>query len=113
MTTSASTGDTLCGAYDQISDRKCRYYAAHGGRHNFASLDHDCALERELRRELDEAAIGLGEALDLFDAVWCADHGHVPKPEQFARAAALSKIIGREHAFYESMTFPVSGRRSR
>ena len=26
---------TLCAAYDQISDRTCRYYADHGGRHNF------------------------------------------------------------------------------
>lgn len=112
MTTTATTSP-LCGAYDQISDRRCRYYADHGGAHNFARLDHDCSLERELRRELDGVVLGLGEALDLFDAVWCADHGHVPTPDQFARAAALSKTIGREHAFYDSMTSPVSGRRSR
>ena len=64
--------DKLCPAYDQISDRTCRYYADHGGRHNFARLDHDCALERELRRTLDEmtaardelASIAEGETLD-------------------------------------------------
>ena len=60
----------LCSAYDQISDRRCRYYADHGGKHNFARLDHDCSLERELRRELDEVTKGLAEALELFDANW-------------------------------------------
>jgi hypothetical protein len=44
----------MCSVYDQISDRKCCYYADHGGKHNFARLDHDSALERDLRRELDE-----------------------------------------------------------
>lgn len=101
----------LCTAYDQISDRKCRFYAGHGGKHNFARLDHDCSLERELRRSLDEVTIGVGEALDLFDAVWCPDHGHTPTPGQFARAAALSKIVGRGHAFYDSMVEVTTSRR--
>jgi hypothetical protein len=65
-------GDKLCPAYDQISDRTCRYYADHGGGHNFARLDHDCALERKLRQALDEmtaardelANIAEGETLD-------------------------------------------------
>lgn len=82
----------LCTAYDQISDRKC-HYAGHGGKHNFARLDHDASLERELRSELDELAAALGEALDLFDATWCSDHGHAPKREQFARATKLRKLI--------------------
>ena len=54
---------TLCSAYDQISDRKCRYYADHGGKHNFARLDHDSSLERELRRALDDMTKILEEAL--------------------------------------------------
>jgi hypothetical protein len=29
----------LCPAYDQISDRRCRYYANHGGRHHFNKDD--------------------------------------------------------------------------
>jgi hypothetical protein len=34
----------------------------------------------------------LTEALDLFDATWCPEHGHAPKPEQLARAAELRKL---------------------
>lgn len=86
----------LCGAYDQISDRGCRYYAGHGGRHNFARLDHDCSLERELRRELDEMGKALGEALDLFDAAWCAEHGNAPTSAQFDRATKLRQLIRPE-----------------
>ena len=44
----------MCEAYNQISDRKCRYYKDHGGPHRFAQLDHDCGVERELRAELDD-----------------------------------------------------------
>lgn len=85
----------LCTAYDQIAGRACRYYADHGGKHNFARLDHDCALERELRRELDEMAKNFAAALDLFDLNWCVDHCHSPSPETFARAAELGKKLGR------------------
>ena len=91
MTTSEQPA--FCTAYDQISDRTCRYDADHGGWHNFARLDHDCALERELRRSLDEVSTGLTAALDLFDAIWCPEHGHEPKPEVFARVAALRKLV--------------------
>ena len=52
----------LCSAYDQISDRRCRYYAGHGGGHNFARRDHDSALERELRRALDAMTTARDEA---------------------------------------------------
>jgi len=86
----------LCTAYDQIGGRKCRYYANHGGRHNFARLDHDCSLERELRRQLDEMAKGLADAIDLFDANWCPEHGHSPTPETFKRASELGKKLGKE-----------------
>ena len=47
----------------------------------------------ELRRELDATAKALAEALDLFDASWCPDHGHAPKPEVLARAAALRELV--------------------
>ena len=55
----------MCTTFDQISDRKCRYYADHGGAHNFARLDHDCALERELRRQLDEMVAARDELADI------------------------------------------------
>ena len=83
----------LCSAYDQISDRTCRYYRGHGGGHNFSRLDHDCALERELRRELDATTFALAQALDLFDRNWCAEHGHAPKPEDLRRAEELRKLV--------------------
>lgn len=60
-----TTTAPLCSTYDQISDRTCRYYRGHGGRHNFASLDHNCTLERELRRMLDEVIAARDEACDL------------------------------------------------
>lgn len=50
----------------------------------------------QLRTELDEQhnaitclRAALAEALDLFDDVWCTEHGHVSRPEQLERAAAL------------------------
>ena len=70
----------LCAIYDQISDRRCGYYAGHGGRHNFEPV---VIKARELRR-----------ALDLFAEVWCPEHGHAPKPEQITRAAELRKLVG-------------------
>ncbi|HSX22836.1 MAG TPA: hypothetical protein VLE97_08705 [Gaiellaceae bacterium] len=87
MTTSAR--DELCAAHDQVAGRSCRYYKDHGGRHNFARLDHDCALERELRRELDQRTSALAEAIGLFDAAWCTEHGHAPRPDQFKRIDEL------------------------
>lgn len=83
----------LCTTYDQIGGRRCRYYVDHGGSHNFARLDHDSALERELRRALDEATKALAEALAIFDATWCPEHGHAPKPEQLARVDELRKLV--------------------
>ena len=87
----------LCQAYDQIADRTCRYYADQGGRHNFARLDHDSSLERELRRELDEVTRGVADALALFDASWCTAHGHTPSPDQLKRADELRKrLLGHD-----------------
>jgi hypothetical protein len=57
----------LCTVYDQISDRTCRYYAGHGGKHNFARLDHDCLLERELRRALDAMTAARDASCDIAD----------------------------------------------
>jgi len=55
----------LCDAYDQISNRRCRYDGGHGGRHNFAPLDHNYTVERELRRCLDLMVQARDEACDL------------------------------------------------
>jgi len=88
-----TTDQKLCPAYDQIAGRSCRYYVGHGGRHNFARLDHDCALERDLRRELDDMTAALAEALDLFDNNWCPEHGHAPRPEVFERVVELRKKV--------------------
>ena len=57
----------MCSAYEQISERSCRYYAGHGGNHNFARLDHDCALERGLRRALDSMIAARDEVCDIAD----------------------------------------------
>ena len=35
----------------------------------------------------------LHEALDIFDATWCPEHGHAPKPNQHARVAELRKLV--------------------
>ncbi len=79
--------------HDQISDRKCRYYADHGGQHNFARLDHDSSLARELLRARDAMTKVLGEALELFDGNWRPEHGHAPQPEAFDQAARLRKLV--------------------
>ena len=47
-----------------------------------ALVDETIALER-----------ALVEVLDLFDATWCPEHGHAPKPEQLVRAAELRKLV--------------------
>jgi hypothetical protein len=96
-----TTDPKLCTVYDQISDRTCRYYANHGGTHNFARLDHDTRLERELRRELDEMTKALADALDLFDANWCPEHSHTPNPATFQWPAELRKLVpGSKDANY-------------
>ena len=38
----------------------------------------------------------LTEALDLFDATWCPEHGHAPRPDQFERAKTLRKKLKAE-----------------
>ena len=35
----------------------------------------------------------LAEALGIFDATWCPEHGHAPKPEQIARVEELRKLV--------------------
>lgn len=78
----------LCTAYDQITDRGCRYFTGHGGKHN-----HDATLERFLRQQLDEMTRALAEALDMFDSAWCPEHGHAPGPEVLAHAEELRKLV--------------------
>lgn len=78
-----------CSAYDQIAGRTCRYYAGHGGRHNFARLDHDCSLERELRRALDEMTKARDEACDI--AAMAESHSAVVG-HKLKRIAELRKV---------------------
>lgn len=87
--------DKLCSAYDQIADRRCRYYAGHGGKHNFARLDHDCRLERELRRDLDEMTKGLAEALELADeySTMAIDLGGFGPKGALERLEELRKLL--------------------
>lgn len=70
-----------CDAYDQIRDRGCCYYAGHGGRHNFARLDHDYLLERELRSALDAMTAARDEACVALENMGAG-----------ARAAELRKV---------------------
>jgi hypothetical protein len=43
--------------------------------------------------ENEQLRAALREALDLFDAAWCPEHGHAPKPEQIERAVELRKLV--------------------
>ena len=45
--------------------------------------------------EVDLLRLALTEALDLFDATWCPEHGHAPRPKQLARAEALRKLVSQ------------------
>lgn len=76
--------DPLCKAYDQISDRTCRYYAGHKGRHNFARIDHDSTLERALRHALDEMTAARDDA--------CSELEDTGGEFAMARAAELRKV---------------------
>jgi hypothetical protein len=86
--------DPLCAAYDQISDRKCRYYAGHGGGHNFARLDHDSARERELRRLLDEVIAARDEACSIAETAIKMRGDFIGRRDQLGseRIAELRKI---------------------
>lgn len=55
------------------------------------------ALEelRDRRAEVTRRAAELVEALDIFNASWCPEYGHTPKPEHFARIEELRKSIRR------------------
>lgn len=81
--------EKMCSTYDQISDRRCGYYENHGGKHNFARLDHDTGLERELRRQLDEVTRARDEACDIADTA-IKLHGDF-KGYNSARVAELRK----------------------
>jgi 5-methylthioribose kinase len=82
----------LCEAYDQIADRQCRYYADHGGKHNFArSTDRDSSLERELRRQLDEMTKARDEVCAIAEDILVADP-YLKQDEIAARLAELKKV---------------------
>jgi len=82
-----------CSAYDQISGRGCRYDAGHGGRHNFARLDHDSTLERELRRALDDMTAARDELADIAESE-ALDETYSPKGTKatLARIAELREV---------------------
>lgn len=51
----------------------------------------DKILEDLVDVEILRAA--LAEVLGIFDATWCPEHGHAPKPEQIARVEELRKLV--------------------
>src|SRR4029077_11737246 len=44
---------------------------------------------RDCRLQAAQKSAELAEVLAIFDATWCTEHGHSPKPEQFARIEEL------------------------
>jgi hypothetical protein len=66
--------------------------ALHEGHAQRRVAEHDNAWT-SLVRQRDRFRAALAEALDLFDATWCPEHGHQPRPEQLARAAELRKLV--------------------
>lgn len=60
------------------------------------TLLDEIAQSREERgladEEIRQLRVALGEAIAIFDATWCPEHGHAPKPEQLARVDALRKL---------------------
>lgn len=84
-----TTKPEMCPAYDQLSDRDCCYYAKHGGKHYFARFDHDCRLERELRRALDEMTAARDEACSI--AAMAESHSAVAG-HKLKRIAELRKV---------------------
>ena len=55
------------------------------------------AVTTTLEAEVLELRGALAEALTIFDASWCPEHGHTPKPEQLARIEELRKLVGSGH----------------
>lgn len=47
----------------------------------------------ERRYGFDRLREAFAEALDIFDATWCPEHGHAPNPKQHARVAELRKVL--------------------
>ena len=54
----------------------------------------DKILEDLVDVEILRAAIT--EAIDIFDATWCPEFGHAPKPEQIERMAELRHLVADE-----------------
>lgn len=48
---------------------------------------------RARRVEVAQRTAALVEALDIFNVTWCPEHGHAPKPAQFARIEELRKHV--------------------
>lgn len=51
---------------------------------------------RVMEREIVTLRSALAEAIDIFDATWCPEHGHAPQPEQIARMDELRQIVADE-----------------
>lgn len=83
-----------CPAYSQIADRGCSYDEGHGGKHNFARLDHDCTLERALRRALDRMIGARDEACTLAELAITMKGDFIGHENKYAgvRIAELRRI---------------------
>lgn len=55
--------------------------------------DPDNARPHAMEHENVTLRAALTEALALFDATWCPEHGHAPSPEQLARIEVLRKMV--------------------
>ena len=51
------------------------------------------AAEIATSAEIAQLREALREVIDLFDATWCPEYGHAPRPEQLTRIAELRKLV--------------------
>lgn len=83
------TGTDVACQRDCYCSLACQTRDADGSRGDLSrTLVPTSLLER-----VEQLQAGLSEALDLFDAVWCPEHGHAPKPDRLARAVELRKLV--------------------
>lgn len=63
-----------------------------GSRGADAHWEHQQRVDA-LEEKLAIATRALAEAVAIFDATWCPEHGHAPKPDQLARVEELRKLV--------------------
>lgn len=51
------------------------------------------AVKIATSRERTQLRAALAEAIDIFEATWCPEHGHAPKQKQLDRVAELRKLV--------------------